>query len=344
MRSGYLVSSSTSVGSSNIPLVADTAGNISLAGDWVDVPWLSFARCALIDNRPNLLLQSDVFGTSWTPSNATVGTNATAAPDGTTTADSIIEDSTASTSHGIYQAVTVSSAAADYTFTVCLKASGRTWAMVRLYETTGATQVDAYVNLSTGAIGTTATGANWSDLRAFSTSLGDGWYRVAIVGRKTNAATTLRGYVYLATADNTPIYNGNGSGNIHAWRGGLAQSSVPFNPMQTTTAADADGALQTGSGLYIKGLPASTSGLLLAGDQVQIGDELLFVAAPLDSTAGGLGYLQLHRPLRTPAADNAPVIVHEPMGKFLLAQSENGWINSAPAFTDSTLDFIEAVS
>lgn len=103
------------------------------------------------------------------------------------------------------------------------------------------------------------------------------------------------------------------------------------------------GASQSTSRILIDQLPASTDGLLLPGDQVQIGEELLIVRAALNSNSAGEGYLYLHRPLRSAPADNAPVIIHEPMGLFMLADSENGWMNEPGRFSSATVNLIEAV-
>lgn len=296
----------------------ETSGTV--AGNYIDIPYMSASRGTLVDNGLNSLLQSDEFDTTWTAARASVDdqTAATLAPDGTNTADSIIEDTTAASSHLISQNGTVSSAAADYAYSVALKAGARTWARLVLFENTGSTFIAAYFNLSTGAVGTASTGANWSNLRTFVTSLGDGWYMCTIVGRKTNAATSLTAEIRLATSDNTQSYTGDGTSNIYAWRATLVQSGVPTRLIQTTTTAST-GTSQTGNALHVKGLPASTNGLLLPGDWIEINGELKQCTAALNSDAAGLGYLQFEPALvRSPANDD-PVIVTDPMGKFLVS-------------------------
>lgn len=116
---------------------------------------------------------------------------------------------------------------------------------------------------------------------------------------------------------------------------------VPY--ASTSRCALIKGASQTGARLLIDALPTSTDGLLLEGDQVQIGEELFIVAAPLNSNGSGEGYLTLHRPVRSSPADNAPVIIHEPMGLFMLAENENGWENVPGRFTNASVSLIEAV-
>jgi hypothetical protein len=104
-----------------------------------------------------------------------------------------------------------------------------------------------------------------------------------------------------------------------------------------------NGASQTGSALVVDGLPASTNGLLLPGDQVQVGDELKLVTAPLNSDSGGNGHLRFAPALRESPADNAPVIVHRPMGKFLLESNENGWESAPGVFSSAEVSLVESV-
>ena len=303
-------------------VVTDTSGY--QAGDFIECPWTSLSRCALVDNGPNRLLQSDDFTTTWANARTTDAANSTAAPDGTTTADSIIEDATASNTHHMEQGVTVASAAADYAFSVGLKAGTRSFARIDVTEGVSGHSVNVYVNLSTGALGTPAVdGANWTNPRAFVVNQGNGWYRVTIVGRKASAATTITPRVFLATDITTHVYTGDGASMIYAWRASLAQSSVPVRGVQTTTAAVAATA-QTGSALHTKGWLPSTDGLLLAGDLVNIAaptEQLLVrLTAALNTDAAGLGYLQFEPSLPESPVDNAPVIPNFPLLKCAVAE------------------------
>jgi hypothetical protein len=115
--------------------------------------------------------------------------------------------------------------------------------------------------------------------------------------------------------------------------------------VQTTTTATS-GTAQTGNGLHIKGLPASTNGLLLPNDEFEIitalGSELKITQAALNSDAAGLGYLQFGPPIRGVLADNAPVIVHEPMGYFMFAGDAVGWDHDPAIITTASAEFEEA--
>jgi hypothetical protein len=208
-------------------------------------------------------------------------------------------------------------------------------------EGTGSTQVYVDVNLSTGALSGASVGANWANVRTAIVALGNGWYYVALTGRKTNAATTLRARIYLASAAGTTSYSGDGASSIYVWRAALAQSAVAMRLRQTTTTAAA-ASTQSGSALHLKGLPASTSGLLLAGDWFEIDGQLKMAIAPLNSDAAGLGYLQFSPPLRRSVSDNTPVIVCRPMGRFMFAGDAPGWMNEPGIFSSASIEMEEA--
>jgi len=140
----------------------------------------------------------------------------------------------------------------------------------------------------------------------------------------------------------TTSYLGNGTSSIYAWRCGCARSSFPVRPAQTTTVGTA-GTSQTGTGMYVKGLPVSTSGLLLAGDFVEINGDLMQVTASLDSDAAGRGVLQIHRRPTTAIADNTPIIVNNPFGRFRLA-SDPRIVERFGVYTDVDLQLIEATA
>src|SRR5262245_33408492 len=81
-------------------------------------PWnFAIKRAALSENY---LLQSEVFGTTWTTSNASVTTNSLRAPDGNTTADTLT-DADGSNAGYVTQAVTVPNNSDTWTLSVYLR-------------------------------------------------------------------------------------------------------------------------------------------------------------------------------------------------------------------------------
>lgn len=143
------------------------------------------------------------------------------------------------------------------------------------------------------------------------------------------------------TTAGSSVYNGNGASGVAGWRLGGAVAGVPVFPTQTSSSANTGSSI-TGSSIQIRGLPPSTSGLLLSGDLVQIGNQLCRVIAPLDSDAAGLGYLQIDRPLVESAVDGDPVIICSPMGRFILSAVNQGVEKTPGVFGNASLDFIEA--
>lgn len=318
-----------------------------IAGDYFSVPYTSVSRGAAVDNGANLLLNSDDFtGSGWSKSALNVSANSIAAPDGTTTADSLIESS-ATASHFISQTASVAAAVEDISFGVALQLGNRQFVRIRLIESFGSTAASVYFDLANGLVGSIANGSNWLNTRAFIRPMGSGWYACHVVARKnTGAATSVNAVIGLATADGTDSYTGTGSNLNYAWRATLAQSSLPVRLSQTTAAATG-GTSQSGSALHSKGWPASSSGLLLADDQFEVitsrGSELKILTAPVNSDAAGLAYMQFEPPLRGAPSDNSPIIVHQPMGRFIYTGESVGWDNDPGFFTSASCDFEEAI-
>jgi hypothetical protein len=327
--------------------VYDNSTTGLIQGDFLELHYASASRCALVDNSPNLLLQSNAFGTSpWTLNNATSGANGTAGPDGSIASQALVENVT-NAAHNAQQTVTIASSVADIAISCDIKAGTRGWGYLQLFEATGSTIVTGYFNVSAGTVGNVYAGANWSNGRLFIVPRGNGWHRCTMVVRKTNAATSITGYVGSATGDNAATYAGVASATaLELFGASMALSSVPV-AYRATTAAASTGALQTGFGLFLKGLPVSTNGLLLAGDQVEIttpnGPQFNIATGALNSDAAGLGWLPLAMAARSPA-DNVAAIVHQPMGRFVLDADEVGWSSRPGRFSDFSLDLIEAFS
>lgn len=187
-------------------------------------------------SRTNYLLQSQTLATTWSLFNATVTSNTTVAPDGTTTGDSILE-TTANNAHGVTQLVTIPSASETFTLTAyCNPALTRTWAFLNMNEGTGGTQATAYFNLAgAGAIGNLGTGANWSNVSATIAPCNGGFYRCTITATKTNAATTITSGIFAATGNGSNSYVGNTADGIVAWGAQLEIGTVGSTMYLVTT-------------------------------------------------------------------------------------------------------------
>lgn len=140
------------------------------------------------DARTNMVTYSEDFTDAvWTKSSSTATANATTAPDGTTTADKL---SITAENGALYQLTTVTSGATAAA-SAYLKFDDCDWIVLRLIdEGTPTSQVRVWLNLSTGAIGTSsATGAGATLLSASVEDVGGGWYRLAVVGSHAGVST-----------------------------------------------------------------------------------------------------------------------------------------------------------
>jgi hypothetical protein len=104
------------------------------------------------------------------------------------------------------------------------------------------------------------------------------------------------------------------------------------------------GGSQTGASLAVDGLPVSSAGLLRAGDWIEVNGELKRLVADLNTDAAGAGTMLIEPPLRNSPADNVPVVVRTPMGRFLLSDESVGWSTSPGTFSTIELSLIEDVA
>jgi hypothetical protein len=352
MSDGLLTKAIVPYGTSLFATIFDEQPTGIEAGEFYSTSFVSLTRCALADAGPNSALQSDTFNTTWAASQGSVSANAVAAPDGTTTADAFVENGAAGIEHSLSQSVTVSSSVLDYNASVYLKdgANGHSWARLAMYESGLGHLAYAFINLSTGALGTVSvSGANWTNARAHVVNYGNGWYRLFITARKVSSGVGISTYINSATADLTVSFTGNSLTAFYAWRAVFAQSSGPTRGAQTTSAALASGTAQTGSSIYAKGLPVSTAGLLEIGDAVEIytslGSQYGVLTARLNSDAAGLGSLQVWPAIRGSVADNAVIIVNKPMLRVIMPEGVPEYLTEPGLITTGgAIDFEESAS
>lgn len=328
------------------PIVHNASGNAGLVGDWLDTPFVSLSRCALVDNGPNALLYSDqIDNAAWTKANVTITANGATAPDGTTTADAIVENS-ATSQHYVQQSVARASAAEDIcAYGYFKRGAGARNIRLIAGDSSLSNYGQAYFDLGAGTVSAGSINGSATNPRAFIRAAGDGWYFCSVVVRLPTS-TGLTNYADL-TDGTTTGYTGDGTSSVYAWRLGAARSGVPTRGALTTATALASGATQTGSGLYLKGLPVSTQNIRAAGDMVEIMlptySQLVRLTAALDSDAAGLGYLQFENPVRVSPADNAAVIFNQPMMRGILSEGPS-WPTRHGLFSDFDLDLIEDIA
>jgi len=182
----------------------------------------------------NLLTYSEQFdNTAWTKTRASVTANAAVAPDGTTTADKILE-STDTNSHFINQSISVSNPT-TYALSIFLKGAERTVCDIITASGNG-TYSAISVNLSALTIGAPKTSGLPSAASSSSiTYVGNGWCRVNMpfVG----STTGFSGCQIRLTDGSTDSYTGDGTSGIYVWGAKIESGAFSTSYIPTTSAA-----------------------------------------------------------------------------------------------------------
>jgi hypothetical protein len=210
----------------------DSAGTLQTAA--VDVPRFDHNPTTgeslgllVEEQRTNLLVQSENFGTTWTAngllafgSGSTL--NALTAPDGQTTAD-LITENTSNSQHNVNQTSTTTGAKR---FSVFAKQGpgARLFRLIDFNATDGA-QGETYFNLSTGAV---VSGPGTIQ------ALPNGWYRCSIQSTTTVTSTY---FISIATSALAFAYTGDGASGIYLWGAQLEAGAFPTSYIPTTAAA-----------------------------------------------------------------------------------------------------------
>jgi len=180
----------------------------------------------LVQRAPwNLLLQSETFDNAyWTKSNASINSNSVLAPNGTLTADKIVE-STSNSSHNILSTSATVVTGNNYVSSIYAKAGERNWILVIYFD--GSVVKGRYFDLTNGVGGT-----YWLGLTITNsiTSVGDGWWRITLSYPATTTSNIFG--VYLANGDNANSYTGNGTNGAYVWGAQLVEGSnaLPYFP------------------------------------------------------------------------------------------------------------------
>jgi hypothetical protein len=201
--------------------------------------------------RTNLQTYSEDFSNAvYIKVGATVSTNADVSPNGNTTADRLTED----TSTGIHTAAVTASQATggDYTFSVFVKANGRT-----KFQLAEGFSIGGNVNFDLSAVTATTTApAKNGKIENY----GNGWYKCSATWAFTGGATTVL-YLNLLNGAGSASYAGDGTSGVILWGAQLELGSYSTSYIPTTSASvtrNADVISKTG----ISSLIGQTEGTL----------------------------------------------------------------------------------
>ena len=183
-------------------------------------------------------------GVGWIRSQMTASANAATAPDGTLTADQLLEVAVTNYRYTAKAQTPVLSSGV-YTFSIYLKGGlGRTYATISNGVGSGGPYYAVTINLDTGAVtqeDLVNTGTYFTTTPTYTvTSAGNGWYRLSLTSRGTdyylispsNTATPASGSGF-----GTPSYAGDITKGVIAWGAQLEFGTSTSPYLATTTAA-----------------------------------------------------------------------------------------------------------
>jgi hypothetical protein len=189
------------------------------------------------ESRANLLTYSAEFNdAAWSKFDSSITANATTSPDGTLTADKLV-DTTANALHYTVRNITVT-ANTNYAWSVFVKASEYSRVRIRFGKAlTPFTRIGIIVNLNDGSFTNSDVGTPTSVAVRSVTPVGNGWYRVAVAGIFDTTSTD--GYVEVTLVDNAgnTTFTGTGTSGLFLWGAQLEAGAFPTSYIPTTTTA-----------------------------------------------------------------------------------------------------------
>ena len=212
----------------------------------------------------NFLTQSQSF-TDWGAGTVTVTASATTAPNSTSTASSILSNST-STNNFISRTASSTLTNTTYTLSVYAKKLDSNFINLTVYDGTNGSRY--WFNISTGVLGSTAVvGSGFTNLSGTITSVGNGWYRCTLTAT-TLSVTSIQVFLAFTDAD-ASLTQTTGKTN-YIWGaqlefGAVANTYTPttgtviYNIPQLTFSGVANIGLQSDGALFVQ--PAGTGAI-----------------------------------------------------------------------------------
>jgi hypothetical protein len=225
----------------------------------------------LEQSRTNQIRHSEDLGTTWSLTNATASLNVATAPDGSTSADKLINNNGAA--GRAQQLFTLSG---SNVYSVFAKESEWGWVYIAPLQATGG----VWFNLTNGTIGTQQAGFVGS-----ITSFGNGWYRCAV--QFTGTSTSLTARIHATNADNT-LTVGDGTSGILIWGAQLEAGATATSYIPTTT-----GSLARSQDLY------TITGANFSSMYNQTEGTVFYAVIAIGATTAQSGVFGIHAPTRS---------------------------------------------
>jgi len=263
----------------------------------------------------NLLRFTDQLDNAyWVKTNLNVTPNAIAAPDGSTTMDLLVENTTASVQHVLAHGFGGYVAGLDYTGSVFVRnASGNRAVRVQPGATTRFSATATLVmRPDTGAV--VSAGAGLKSWRI--TDAGNGSWRVEVTATcsSSGAGATLLVLTDGITSTNT-TYTGDGTSGVYAWGAQVEQASAAS--------------------------PYSGRPSLVAGDLFSVGGQLFQVAADAVMADAGTITVDVLNRARASIASGAAVTWDRPTTEFIVPALSARFAHVPVVLEGGEFDFLE---
>lgn len=181
----------------------------------------------------NRLTFSEQFdNVAWSKTRTTVTANAVAAPNGTSTADKLVETAISGTHFCTFLAGGLATNTV-HTFSVFVRAGERTNGSIRLDSLSDIVQAD--FQLGAGTIQGSVSGAGVLSSVGIE-PLAGGWFRVRVSGLPNTTASSYGCQINLRDAADQANYTGDGTSGLFVWGAQLEQGPAASSYVQTTTA------------------------------------------------------------------------------------------------------------
>jgi hypothetical protein len=156
----------------------------------------------------------------WTKLNATISANTTTAPNGTLTADSLMETSTTSFDHYMFVS-TLPNLSNSHTYSIYLKQNGRRYAQLATVTTQGVFR--PIFDLQDGVYVSNA--GNNTGATTLIESVGDGWYRCSVI-LPSNTTNFTQVTVILQNSATYQSYLGDPTKGVYVWGAQLNEGAL----------------------------------------------------------------------------------------------------------------------
>lgn len=210
--------------------LADSLGTISYAGVGSGL----YLWGAQAEQRVNLVTAPNAFDdAAWTKNDCSITANAVNGPDGTLTADKLVENALTAI-HRVQRAVTIA-AGARVEWSVFVSAAERSKGALQILAGDGDSIIGDF-DLVAGTITTAQVGAKFADLDASIVDVLGGWFRVMLTGRSVSTNTSLTPRINPRNAAGASSYLGDGVSGFYIWGARFTQGAAITSLIYTDAA------------------------------------------------------------------------------------------------------------